>query len=157
MCTCIDTIKASYSEVQNQTSQAAVRSFDVNDYLDAVNDVRKELEELTTKINRLVELVRDHFTELSVEESRDLLDISKDLRKNMTVLYNKLRQSSLYSGMKTAVSLYHDSMTVFGELCHDLKSFNINLKQDGDFQQTLNTISALLHKVDIYDSLKEIE
>lgn len=75
----------------------------------------------------------------------------------MTLLYNKLRESSLYAGMKSAVSLYHDSMTEFWELCHDLKSFNINLKQDGDFQQTLNTISALLHKVDIHNSLKEVE
>ena len=33
---CIDTIKASYTEVQYQTSQAAVRSFDVNDYLASV-------------------------------------------------------------------------------------------------------------------------
>ena len=68
MCTCIDTIKASYSEVKRETSRVARRSFQnpvevgdnaqvsVDDFLDAINVITRELHQVTTSVNDLVSI-----------------------------------------------------------------------------------------------------
>ena len=47
MCTCIAEIKASYTKVRHQTAEVAQQQFDIDDYLDKVNVVRKNLERIT--------------------------------------------------------------------------------------------------------------
>ena len=62
MCTCIAEIKASYTKVRHQTAEVAQQQLDIDDYLDKVIVVRKNLERITEATNSLVETVRDHFT-----------------------------------------------------------------------------------------------
>ena len=54
MCTCIAEIKASYTKVRHQTAEVAQQQFDIDDYLDKVNVVRKNLERITEETNNLV-------------------------------------------------------------------------------------------------------
>ena len=88
MCTCIDLIKDSYTKVRRGTSRVARRSFkgpvdttvksqvDIDDFLDAINLITRELHQLTTSINDLVEVVRNNFCEITTPEAEELLALS---------------------------------------------------------------------------------
>jgi len=144
MCTCMTDIKASYTNVWKQTEEVANQSFDMDDFLDAINVVRKELTMVTDKTNELVELVRSHFTEITIPEAEELVSLSEPIQKKMQVVYLKLLASPLYVGMGTAADLYRQAMSDFDELCHDMETFNINLAKDPDFISVSQTLNDLL-------------
>lgn len=156
MCTCINNIKDSYVKVRRGTSRVARRSFqspvdttvksqvDIDDFLDAINLFTRELHQLTTSINDLVEVVRNNFCEITTPEAEELLTLSEPIYKKMQLLHKKLLKSPLYVGMETVVNLYTDAMSDFDELCHDLKQFRIDLEQNAEFQETLRKLSDLL-------------
>lgn len=144
MCTCIDIIKETYTDVLEQTVYVAKQSFNMDDYLDAIIHFTKQFEDLTGRINNLVELVRDHFTELTTDETKDLLAESRVMRKNMAQLYKTACDSSLYPGLKTVVKQYHESVSDFSELCNDLQTWNVNIPADAEFQKTLDALNTLL-------------
>lgn len=146
MCTCIAEIRTSYTKVRKQAEEVASQSFDMDDFLDAINVVKKELTRVTDETNALVELVRDHFTEITVDEAKELLDLSEPIQKKMQVVYQKLLASPLYIGLETVTDLYRQAMSDFDELCHDMKTFNIDLAQDDHFQQTLKKVSEMMHR-----------
>ena len=144
MCACIDIIKETYTDVLEQTVYVAKQSFNMDDYLDAIIHFTKQFEDLTGRINNLVELVRDHFTELTTDETKDLLAESRVMRKNMAQLYKTACDSSLYPGLKTVVKQYHESVSDFSELCNDLQTWNVNIPADAEFQKTLDALNTLL-------------
>lgn len=144
MCTCIDIIKETYTDVLEQTVYVAKQSFSMDDYLDAIIHFTKQFEDLTGRINNLVELVRDHFTELTTDETKDLLAESRVMRKKMAQLYKTACDSSLYPGLKTVVKQYHESVSDFSELCNDLQTWNVNIPADAEFQKTLDALNTLL-------------
>ena len=146
MCTCIAEIKASYTKVREQAEEVASHSFDMDDFLDAINVVRKELTRVTDETNDLVELVRDHFTEITVPEAEELLQLSEPIQKKMQMVYLKLLASPLYVGLETATDLYRQAMSDFDELCHDMKTFNIDLAQNDHFTQTLKMVSEMMRR-----------
>jgi hypothetical protein len=143
MCTCIAEIKASYTKVRHQTAEVAQQQFDIDDYLDKVNVVRKKLEQITEETNNLVETVRDHFTEFDIQETTELLAHSTPILILMDQLHQKLVESSLYPGLKTAVEDYCDCVSIFQELCSDLQTFNIDLRQDEEFQKTSELLRSI--------------
>ena len=130
MCTCIAEIKASYTKVRHQTAEVAQQQFDIDDYLDKVIVVRKKLEQITEETNSLVETVRDHFTEFDVQETTELLAHSTPILILMDQLHQKLVESPLYPGLKTAVENYCDCVSIFQELCSDLQTFNIDIPRN---------------------------
>jgi len=144
MCACIDIIKETYTDVLVQTEYVAKQSFNMDDYLDAIIHFTKQFEDLTDKINNLVELVREHFTDLTPDESIYLLNESKEIRKNMAKLYKSARESRFYPGLKTVVKKYHESVSDFSELCNDLETFNVMIPADAEFQKTIDALNSLL-------------
>ena len=144
MCTCIAEIKASYTHVRKQTEQVVEQSFDMDDFLDAINVVKKELTRVTDETNALVELVREHFTEITVEEAQELLVLSEPIQKKMQVVYLKLLASSLYVGLETVADLYRQAMSDFDELCRDMKTFNIDLARDPEYLKVSQMLNDLL-------------
>lgn len=153
MCTYIAEIKATYTEVNRETSRVARKSFrkpielvtkenfDIDEFLDAINIITKDLNSVTQATNDLIEVVRNNFCEISTSEAEELLELSRPIYEKMQKLYNKLIASPLYRGMKTAVELYNDAMSDFDELCHDLKTFRIDLEQNEEFQESLRKLS----------------
>ena len=127
MCTCIAQIKESYTKVRHQTAEVAQQKFDIDDYLDMVIVVRKKVEEITEETNNLVDTVRDHFTEFDEQETTELLAHSTPILILMDQLYQKLVDSPLYPGLKTAVENYRDCVSDFQELCTDLQIWNIDV------------------------------
>ena len=143
MCTCIAEIKESYTKVRHQTAEVAQQQFDIDDYLDRVNVVRKELEQITNETNNLVELVRDHFTEFDIQETVELLAHSTPILILMDQLHQKLVESPLYSGLKTAVENYRDCVSDFQELCTDLQTFNIDVPRSEKCRETEEQLKKL--------------
>ena len=158
MCTCITEIKASYNEVGRKTSRVARRSFrkpvelvtkenfDIDELLDAINVITKDLNSVTQATNDLIEVVRNNFCEISTSEAEELLFLSHPIAEKMQKLYKKLIDSPLYRGMQTTVELYSDAMSDFDELCNDLKVFRVDLIQDMEFQQALQTLNKHLER-----------
>ena len=130
MCTCIAEIKESYTKVRHQTAEVAQQKFDIDDYLDMVIVVRKKLDEITVETNNLVETVRDHFTEFDEQETTELLAHSAPILILMDQLHQKLVESPLYPGLKTAAENYRDCVSDFQELCTDLQTFNIDVPRN---------------------------
>lgn len=145
MCTCIAEIKESYTQVRKQAEYVVEQSYDIDDYLDAINAVRKPLDSVTSETNALVELVRSHFTEITVPEAEELLQLSEPIQKKMQQVYLNLLRSPLRVGMEQSVDLFRQAMSDFDELCHDMKTFNIDLAQDEHFQQTLKMVSEMMN------------
>lgn len=155
MCKCIETIKASYSEVGRRTSRIARRSFrkplsridkpqpSIDDFLDAINVITKELQEVTDSVNDLVEVVRNNFCEITTPEAEELLLLSAPITDKMQLLHKKLLRSPLYVGMETVVGLYSDAMSDFEELCLDLKTWYVDAPKNEHLQQTLELVKAL--------------
>ena len=144
MCTCIAEIKASYTQVRKQAEYAVEKSYDLDDFLDAVNVVKKQVVLVTIETNTLVELVRNHFTEITVSEAEDLLALSDPIQKKMQQVYLNLLRSPLLVGMEQTVDLYRQSMSDFDELCRDMRTFNVNLAQDAEFQRVSGMLNDLL-------------
>ena len=120
MCTCIDNIRASYSEVKRETSRVARRSFQ--------------------------KPVEANFCQITPQEARELLELSEPIDKKMQLLHKKLLKSPLYVGMETVVKLYEDAMDDFDELCHDLQAFRINLEENEEFQALLKKLNESLSR-----------
>lgn len=148
MCTCIADIRASYTEVGRETSRVARKSFskpvemiskenfDIDEFLDAINLITKDLNSVTQATNDLIEVVRNNFCEISTPEAEELLLLSQPIYKKMQAFHKKLLISPFYRGMQTAVELYADAVSDFDELCHDLKTFRIDLEQNEEFQKS---------------------
>ena len=143
MCTCIAEIKESYTRVRHQTAEVAQQQFDIDNYLDKVNVVRKELEQITEETNNLVEMVRDHFTEFDIQETVELLAHSTPILILMDQLYQKLVESPLCSGLKTTVENYRDCVSEFQELCTDLQTFNIDVPRNEKCRETEELLKKL--------------
>lgn len=155
MCTYIETIKASYSEVGRRTSRVARRSFrkpvarndkpqpTIDDFLDTINVITKELQKVTDSVNDLVEVVRNNFCDITTAEAEDLLQLSAPIAEKMRLLHKKLLRSPLYVGMETVVGLYFDAMTEFEELCSDLKTWHVDAPKNEHLQQTLELLKTL--------------
>ena len=106
MCTCIDNIRASYSEVKRETSRVARRSFQkpveagdnaqvsVDDFLDAINVITRELHQVTTSVNDLVEVVRINFCQITPQEARELLELSEPIDKKNAVAAQEIAEVS---------------------------------------------------------------
>ena len=158
MCTCIAEIKESYTEVKKVTLRVAKKSydkpvnvdsneaFDMDKFLDAINEITKDLHAVTQATNDLIVIVRNNFCEISSQEAQELLSLSTPIRKKMDLFHLKIISSPFFKGMQTAVGQYSVAMSDFEELCLDLKTFRIDLEQNEDFQQTLQDINEMLRK-----------
>ena len=155
MCIYIENIKASYTEVGRRTSRVARRSFrnpvakadklqpTIDDFLDAINVITKELQKVTDSVNDLVELVRNNFCDITTTEAEDLLQLSAPITDKMQLLHKKLLRSPLYIGMETVVRLYYDAMTEFDELCFDLKTWHVDAPKNEHLQQTMEVLRSI--------------
>ena len=143
MCTCVETIQKTFIGVKKQTDKIDVCSSDIDSFLDRINSIRKPVEEITRDILQFVELVRDHFVELNAEDSALLLTDFIKTRQKMYEAYTKLRNSTLYVGMKNAVKEFRHSADLFSEMCEDLQKCNIELSKDSEYQDLVERLNAI--------------
>lgn len=143
MCTCVETIQKTFVGVKKQTDEINVCSSDIDSFLDRINSIRKPVEEITRDILQFVELVRDHFVELNAEDSALLLTDFIKTRQKMYEAYTKLRNSTLYVGMKNAVKEFRHSADLFSEMCEDLQKCNIELSKDSEYQDLVERLNAI--------------
>ena len=143
MCSCVETIQKTFVGVKKQTDEINVCSSDIDSFLDRINSIRKPVEEITRDILQFVELVRDHFVELNAEDSALLLTDFIKTRQKMYEAYTKLRNSTLYVGMKNAVKEFRHSADLFSEMCEDLQKCNIELSKDSEYQNLVERLNAI--------------
>ena len=115
----------------------------MDDFLDTINVITKDLQRVTDSVNDLVEVVRNKFCDITTSEAEDLLELSVPIMEKMQSLHKKLLRSPLYVGMETVVCLYFDAMTEFEELCSDLKTWHVDAPKNEHFQQTLELLKTI--------------
>ncbi len=143
MCTCVETIQQTYVGVKKQTEVIADESFDIDAFLDKINSIKKKVVAVTDDINAFVELVRQHFVELNAEDSQMFYNEFVLTRAKMYQVYTKLRKSSFYVGMKSAVKDFHSSIDAFSEMCSDLHEFNVKLSNNSDYKDLVADLDAI--------------
>jgi len=63
---------------------------------------------------------------------------------HLTFDENMLKILDLLAGMGQTVDNYRQSMSDFDELCHDMRTFNVSLAQDVEFQRMSAMLNDLL-------------
>ena len=156
MCTCVDNIKASYTEVNKVIIRVARKSFDgptaaagnvkpnIDAFLDAINNFSREVYELTNAVNEFVEIVRINFCDITSDLAKELISRSNSTIGKMKLLHQKLLASPLYVGMETVVNLYFDAMADYEELCSDLKILRVDAQNNKQLQETLAELDKLV-------------
>ena len=156
MCTCVDNIKASYTEVNKVTARVVRKSFNgpttnagnvkpnIDVFLDAINEFSREVYGLTNAINEFVEVARNNFCDISSDLAKELISRSDSTIEKMKLLHRKLLASPLYVGMETVVNLYSDAMADYEELCSDLKIFRVDAQNNKQLQATLAELDKLV-------------
>ena len=130
--------------LMTQAREVAQQQFDMDDYLDKVNVIRKKVERITDETNNLVETVRDHFTEFDEQETTELLAHSTPILILMDQLHQKLIYSPLYPGLETVVENYLDCVSDFQELCTDLQVWNIDVPRNSEVLEAERKLTEML-------------
>lgn len=130
----------------SHTEQVVEQSVDIDRFLDTIIELKKLLEGVIDDTYSLIKLVRANFTEITLSEAVELLELSEPIQKKMQLLYLNLLRSTYHKGVKTIVDKYRQSMNDFDELCQDMKTFNIDLAQNDHFKDTLNKVNEMIFK-----------
>ena len=108
MCTCIAEIKQTYTVVNREASRVARKSFtkpvqlvskdnfDIDAFLDAINIITKDLNQVTQYTNELIALVRNNFCYIKLQSMPDNIIRDSNERFIQTPKYRivKLRISN---------------------------------------------------------------
>ena len=147
MCTAFEEIKKGYIELRDTTHGVGALMYDPDDdeqrqFL--IDEGRKGLKEATEETAKLEQLVRSHFTELSIDETTTLMALSTPILVGMEFLRNKVRDSSIAAEFQVGFETYCEAVDDFFELCSDLQVWNIDIKGDAELSRKLEDIGKTL-------------
>lgn len=143
MC-CIDLIKTNIIAVQEESaSNSSTVEQSVDKYLDMVLDIQKGIRQITKSSDDLYELIHSSFSCLTSEDYSQISGIFKELIKNLTLLYTKYRKSNFYSGIKTDLKVFRNSVDDLKEIGNDIEVFIVSL-ENKKYTNVIRDINALL-------------
>ncbi|WP_321437316.1 hypothetical protein [uncultured Bacteroides sp.] len=144
MC-CIDLIKNNIIAVQAESANnKKVVDQSVDKYLDIILDIQKGIREITKSTDELYELIHSCFSSLTTEDYFEIKGIYKTLINNLTLLYTKYRKSDFYSGIKTDLMIFRNSIDDLKEIDNDLETFVVDLPKNEKYINLVSDINALL-------------
>lgn len=111
-----------------------------------IEEGRKGLREAAEATAKLERLVRDHFTELTIEESTMLLALSTPILVSIEFIRNEVSGSSIAKEFQAEMEAYSEPIADFFELCSDLQVWNIDIKSDKELTRRLEEFGKILHE-----------
>ena len=111
-----------------------------------IEEGRKGLRESAEATAKLERLVRDHFTELTIEESTMLLALSTPILVSIEFIRNEVSGSSIAKEFQAEMEAYSEPIADFFELCSDLQVWNIDIKSDKELTRRLEEFGKILHE-----------
>lgn len=143
MC-CIAAIKDNIVAVQTESAiNKKAMDGTMNTYLDIILDIQKNIRSLNKSIAELYDLIHDNFSQLTKEDYSQIADMYKKLIRNLIGLYTAYRTSDFYSGIKTDLKKFKNSIDDLQEMGHDMKVFVVSLPQNNDYRNLVGLINSL--------------
>lgn len=133
-------IKNAYIELRSLTQCVGALMYDPDDDDQRqliIDEGRKGLKSAAEATAKLERLVRDHFTELSIEQSTTLLALSTPILVEIEFIRNKVGDSSIAKEFQTEMEAFSEPIADFFELCSDLQVWNIDIKSDKELSEKL--------------------
>lgn len=149
MCTEFEKIKAAYLHVRELTRGVGALMYDPDEEDQCqlvIDEGRKGLKEAAEETAKLERLVRDHFTELSIEETTTLLALSTPILVNIEFIRNKVSDSSIAKEFQAEMEAFSEPISDFFELCDDLQVWNIDIKSDKELSRKLEEFGKILQE-----------
>jgi hypothetical protein len=144
MC-CIDLIKENIIAVQEESAtNKFIVDRSVDKYLDTILDIQKGIREISKSTDELYKLIHSCFSSLTTEDYFEIKENFKTLIRNLTLLYTKFRNSKFYSGIKTDLKTFRNSIDDLKEIDNDLETFVVNLPKNEKYINLVSDINALL-------------
>lgn len=110
-------------------------------HLDLILTYTQPLNQLTTELNALNELLYADAVRLSDKEVKVLLPLLADVNKTCLLVIGAVRTSFLYRDVREALKNFSRSHAFLREIIHDLKYFRDT--PDPDMDNLLNELNAL--------------
>lgn len=98
---------------------------------------------MNNSIDKLYDLLHTSFPTLIKEDYAEIAGLYRILIRNLVGLYNAYRKSSFYSGIKTDLKSFKNSIDDLQEMFNDMKTFIVDLPQNDDYKSLINTINSL--------------
>lgn len=143
MC-CVEVIKDNIVAVQTESvinKKAMDKAIDT--YLDIILDIQKNIRSLNKSIAELYDLIHDNFSQLTKEDYSQIADMYKKLIRSLFGLYTAYRTSGFYSGIKTDLRDFKNSIDDLQEIGNDMKIFIVSLPQNKDYRNLAGLINNL--------------
>lgn len=140
---CVEIIKNNIAQV-NRESEAKKQSMEqsINDYLDAVNEFKRDCDSFRKDVDDLSDLILNSFDGISEHE---FLQFKEDLSKLITSLnslYAFYHNSPFHSGFKTSIRELYYSINNLIEIYEDLKIFKIRLPKNNTFSDISKSLNS---------------
>lgn len=149
ICMDFETIKEAYIQLRSLTEGVGALIFDPDEDEQKtmlIVEGRKGLKEVAEETAKLERLVRDHFTELSIDQTTTLLALSTPILVAIEFIRNKVIDSSIAKEFQTEMEAYSEPVADFFELCSDLQVWNIDIKSDKELSKKLDEFGKFLQE-----------
>lgn len=141
---CVDVIKEEL--VATRTAIGTLKKIDsIDSFLDKILYVRRIIEEATARVDKVYDSMYSFAPQInySIWNEMGLKKEYSSLLKSLVQLYNTCRKCAIYSGIKTIVSEYKNSMDSLKELYNDIEVFRIQLPSDKEYKHLISRINAI--------------
>lgn len=137
-----DTIIAAQEEFDNN-SKFINQEQAINQYLDIIIDIRKNLCDLNKVILELYDILHSNFTELTTDDYDQISGMYKNLVRNLIKLYATYRKSEFFSGIKTDLMNLKSNIQNLEEMSNDIEVFIVELGRNNEYKALADRISIL--------------
>jgi chromosome segregation ATPase len=141
----VEQIRENIENVQAE-SRAAMKSFEqsVDDYLDTILEIGEQIDIVRKETDNLTECIYSYFSEMTVDEYKQIEAPLKKLNEMLGKLYIKLRTcKAIYSGAKTNMREFHYSIDNLKEVSSDLALYKVELDRNERYKKLLSRMETL--------------
>lgn len=142
MC-CIELIKQNISSVQKESTNLSNSINTIDSFLDAVNEAKGSIEDITNILDKLTDSIWDSFDNLSKSDFQELDGLIYKIILSVNKTYKTIYESKLYPALKTVASEMRSSINNVIEVYQDLKYFKVDLPSNTEFQKLASDASML--------------
>lgn len=137
-----DTIIAAQEEFDNN-SKFINQEQAINQYLDIIIDIRKNLCDLNKVILELYDILHSNFTELTTDDYDQISGMYKNLVRNLIKLYATYRKSEFFSAIKTDLMNLKSNIQNLEEMSNDIEVFIVELGRNNEYKALADRINIL--------------
>ena len=143
MTICIDNVKTKIETVKIKADNSIIDEEKMNKHLDTILLVKKIVDEMVIDIDNLVDDLYEFSSIASIEDYLEIKPLLENLRIVSSKIYQNIRKSVLYSGVKSSMKEFCSSIDSIEEIICDIDMY-ISLSDDEEYKTLVNKINKML-------------